>query len=301
MFRKGLLGLCLLLLLAATTFSLVKAQTGFPPLPHAFYGRVYIHGEEAPAGTRIEGRGEAVETGIQGNPIETVAEGFYGSTDNSVINLVVQGWVTDGTPIEFYVNGQKAHCNDGSGWEESYPYQAGGITSLDLWVGSLSTQPVIPTATKTPTFAPTVPRTATPTAKPSTPTAAATATPTADPSSPVAANTTVTPTEQWVRTGTTTRTAAAGLALTTAEATAQAEREASQQTAVSDAASLSQEEASQKTADSGNNLQVQEEPSGSNAGLVVGIVGGTLVILVAIWLVIRNKRKAHSEGDQDLL
>jgi len=68
----------------------------FRHLPHAFYGRVYINGEEAPKGTRIEGRGENVKTDIPGNPIETVTEGFYGSTDNSVINLFIQGWVTDG-------------------------------------------------------------------------------------------------------------------------------------------------------------------------------------------------------------
>jgi len=44
-----------------------------------------------------------------------------------------------GTPIEFYVNDQKAYCSDGGDWEESYPFQAGGITALDLWVGSLAT------------------------------------------------------------------------------------------------------------------------------------------------------------------
>ena len=287
MFRKLFTGISLFLLLFVPTFSEVRAQ-GFPPLPHAFYGRVYINGEKAPAGTRIEGRGKNVETGIQGNPIETVAEGFYGSTDNSVISLVVQGWVTDGTPIEFYVNGQKAYCNDSSGWEESYPYQAGGITSLDLWLGALSTQAVVPTATKTPTFAPTKPRTATSIANPSSPNAATpmfaptiprTATSTAGPSSPDAATPTVTLAEQGALTGT--RTAAAGLAVAT---TVQAETEGYQQ-----------------TADSGNNLQVQEEPNSSNAGLVVWLVIGTLIILVAIWLVSRNKRKARSKGDEDLL
>ena len=291
MFRKLFTGLSLFLLLFVTFFSEVRAQ-GFPPLPHAFYGRVYINGEKAPAGTRIEGRGEAIDTGIQGNPIETVAEGFYGSTDNSVISLVVQGWVTEGTPIEFYVNGQKAYCSDGGDWEESYPYQAGGITALDLWLGPLETEEVLPTMTRTPTFAPTMPRTATSTAGPSStdtatptfaPTMPRTATSTAGPSSPDAATPTVTPAEQGALTGTPTptRTAAAGLAVAT---TVQAETGGYQ-----------------LTADSGNNLQVQEEPNSSNAGLVVWLVIGTLIILVAIWLVSRKKRKARSKGDEDLL
>lgn len=158
--RRELIGLSLLLLLTFSTFYAVQAQ-GFPPLPHAFYGRVYINGEEAPIGTRVEGRGENVMTGIQGNPIETVAKGFYGSTDNSVIDLLIQGGVTEGTPIEFYVNGQKAFCSDGGDWEESYPYQAGGITALDLWVGTFETPEPLPTFTLTPTFAPTVPKTPT--------------------------------------------------------------------------------------------------------------------------------------------
>ena len=264
MFRKLFTGLSLFLMLFGAAFSEVGAQ-GFPPLPHAFYGRVYINGEKAPAGTQIEGRGEDVDTGIQGNPIETGAEGFYGSTDNSVISLVVQGWVTDGTPIEFYVNGQKAYCNDGSGWEESYPYQAGGITSLDLWLGALSTEAAIPTTTKTPTFAPTVPRTATSTAKPLT---------------PDAATPTVMPIGQEISTGTPTRTIEAGLAI----ATVLVETDEYQQTAVSD-----------------NISQVQEEPTGASAGLVVGIVIGTLIILVVIWLVFHNRRKARSKDNEDLL
>ena len=158
--HRVLMSLSLLLLLTSSTFYGIQAQ-GFPPLPHAFYGRVYINGEEAPIGTRVEGRGENVVTGIQGNPIETVAKGFYGSTDSSVINLVIQGWVTDGTPIEFYVNGQKAFCSDGGDWEESYPFQAGGITALDLWVGTFETPEPLPTFTPTPTFAPTLPKTPT--------------------------------------------------------------------------------------------------------------------------------------------
>lgn len=159
MVRKEFINLLLYVILSVVNSSGV--QQGFPPLPHAFFGRAYINGNPAPVGTQIEARGENVRIDITGNPIEVLVEGFYGSTDNTAINLVVQGDMTEGTPIEFYVNGQKAYCNDGSGWEESYPYQAGGITSLDLWLGALSTEAAIPTATRTPTFAPTVPRTAT--------------------------------------------------------------------------------------------------------------------------------------------
>ena len=264
MFRKLFTGLSLFLMLFGAAFSEVGAQ-GFPPLPHAFFGRAYINGNLAPVGTQIEARGENVLVDITGNPIEVLAEGFYGSTDNTTINLVVQGDMTEGTPIEFYVNGQKAYCNDGSGWEESYPYQAGGITALDLWVGALSTQAVIPTATKTPTFAPTVPRTATSTA---------------GPSSPDAATPTVMPIGQEISTGTPTRTIEAGLAI----ATVLVETDEYQQTAVSD-----------------NISQVQEEPTGASAGLVVGIVIGTLIILVVIWLVFHNRRKARSKDNEDLL
>ena len=161
MVKKIIIRFSLCFMLLVMSVSIVHGQ--FPPLPHAFYGRVYINGEPAPVGVQIEGRGENVKVNIQGNPIITVEKGFYGSADSSTVNLIIQGNIREGTLIEFYVDGQKAFCGQNGEWEEAYPYTAGGITSLDLWVGRLTTEKPLPTITKTPTFVPTTPITSTPT------------------------------------------------------------------------------------------------------------------------------------------
>ena len=81
---------------------------GIPPLPHAFYGNVAINGSPAPIGTTVEARGEGVLTGIEGNPITTTQSGKYGSTASPELDLIVQGDITSGAIITFYVKGHLA-------------------------------------------------------------------------------------------------------------------------------------------------------------------------------------------------
>ena len=108
-----------------------------PLLPHAFYGSVTINGTPAANGTVVEARGEGVLTGIEGNPLTVTEAGKYGGPDGSD-PLVVQGDITDGTNITFYVNNVTAQCYDvqaGGEWLDSYPFKSGNITVLNLKVG----------------------------------------------------------------------------------------------------------------------------------------------------------------------
>ena len=111
---------CLLALGAAPVY----AST--PPLPHAFYGDVTINGSPASAGTRVEARGEGVQTGIEGNPITTSQVGKYGGTGALDQKLIVQGDILEGTTISFYVNGDSAG--------QTVEWHSGQATELDLSV-----------------------------------------------------------------------------------------------------------------------------------------------------------------------
>jgi hypothetical protein len=95
-----------------------------PPLPHAFYGTVKINNSPATVGTRVEARGEGVRTGIEGNPITTVAVGVYGSPDPMGPKLVVQGDILDGTTITIYVNGVKT--------AQTAAWHSGEVTELNI-------------------------------------------------------------------------------------------------------------------------------------------------------------------------
>ncbi len=111
---------CLLLFIPTPAF----AQ---PPLPHMFYGNLSIGGEPAPVGTVVEARGANVTPGIQGNPVSITVAGQYGSASEP--RLYVQGPnIENGDIIEFYINGAKAN--------ESYQFQSGAITELDLTIAS---------------------------------------------------------------------------------------------------------------------------------------------------------------------
>jgi len=94
-----------------------------PPLPHAFHGALEINGSPAPVGTRVEARGEGVLTDIDYNPIVTSEIGYYGSGG---ARLVVQGDITDGTILTFYVNGVSTG--------QMAEWHSGEITRLDLTV-----------------------------------------------------------------------------------------------------------------------------------------------------------------------
>ena len=164
-----------------------------PPLPHAFYGTVEINGEPAPVGTVVEARGEGVLTGIEGNPITVTEAGKYGGPGGLDPKLVVQGDVENGTPIEFYVNGVRAECYDPAAgeWVDTYPFESGAVTELNLRVGVAPTP--TPTPTTTPTATPTSTPTMTPTPTPVTPTPTP-VTPTPTPVTPTPTPATPTPT-----------------------------------------------------------------------------------------------------------
>ena len=107
----------LLALLLALAVTPVYADDA-PSLPHAFYGTVDINGSPAPVGTEVEVRGEGVQTGVGNNPVVTTVEGEYGGgSDPMAPKLIVQGSVTEGDTVTFYVNGfdtgQTAHWRSG--------------------------------------------------------------------------------------------------------------------------------------------------------------------------------------------
>jgi len=120
-------------------------------MPHAFYGSVTINGTAAANGTVVEARGEGVLTGIEGNPITVTEAGKYGGPDGSD-PLVVQGDITDGTSLTFYVNNVTAQCYDvqaGGEWLDSYPFKSGNVTILNLKVGE--SPPIEPDISVSPT------------------------------------------------------------------------------------------------------------------------------------------------------
>ena len=116
----------ILLALLLTLFAMPVPAYAIPPVPHAFYGDVTINGSPAPAGTTVGARGTGVLTGIDGNPVTTTALGKYGSTASPELDLIVQGDVTSGEEISFFVNGVATG--------QTYPFDSGETTGLDLSV-----------------------------------------------------------------------------------------------------------------------------------------------------------------------
>ncbi len=146
-----IVGTCSLLWAAGATG--VAAQPPSPP--HAFFGAVTIDGQPAPAGTVIESRAEGVLTGIPGNPITTTELGRYGGPMVQEQKLIVQGQVADGVVLVFYVNGSPARCAaPGGDWQDSYPFQSGGVTPLSLNTGRAPANQPSASPTETPDAAP---------------------------------------------------------------------------------------------------------------------------------------------------
>lgn len=111
--------LCLLL-----TFSMAVpafANEGPPPTPNSFYGTVTIAGgSPAPVGTVITAKVAEVECGS----ITTTVEGQYGSSSPLGPWLVVQGYIDQGTTIDFYIGGAEAN--------ENGSFNSGAFTELNL-------------------------------------------------------------------------------------------------------------------------------------------------------------------------
>jgi hypothetical protein len=143
---------CIILIIAGTSVS--ADNETIPALPQAFYGAVVdAGGQPVAAGAVVEARGQGVATGIIGNPFTTTQSGQYGGPGGLNPKLLVQGNLTDGTPITFYVGGSQAQCYDvaaASGWKDTYPFKSGDVTELNLQVGS-GTVTYTPTATATAT------------------------------------------------------------------------------------------------------------------------------------------------------
>jgi len=140
------------------------SQAQVPGIPHSFYGGVEINGSPAPVGTQVEARGMGVLIGVQGNPITVTQAGKYGGPGGFDPKLVVQGTISDGTSIQFYVNGVRAQCaQPGGPWQDSFLFSSGAVTELNLRVLAPTNTPTAartPTHTLTPTNTPT--RTLTP-------------------------------------------------------------------------------------------------------------------------------------------
>ena len=130
----GLLHLMFALLLVFPLVGPVVAGD-IPPVPHVFYGGVEIGTEAALPGTVVQAAGEGVESG-ESNPLITTVLGQYGGPAYLDGKLIVQGYIDEGTPIEFYVNGARALCREAGAvdWQDTYPWHSDGRTELDLWV-----------------------------------------------------------------------------------------------------------------------------------------------------------------------
>jgi hypothetical protein len=157
-----------------------------PSLPHAFYGTVTINGDPAPVGTKVEARGEGVQTDIGNNPIVTTVEGEYGSPGPLEPKLIVQGNIAEGAVLSFYVDGVQT--------DQTAEWHSGEVTELSVAAtisGPVPTTESTPQPTAEPTSQPAPQPAPEPTPPPTTEASPAPApvvapsTPPAPPTSPV--------------------------------------------------------------------------------------------------------------------
>ena len=105
-----------------------------PVFPQSFYGTIEAAGQPVPAEVIVEARGANVKTGILGNPVFS-KEGGYGSSDPMGTRLEVQGGLSPGDGITFFVGGVQAEVLDvksGTGWVQVYPFSPGDATELNM-------------------------------------------------------------------------------------------------------------------------------------------------------------------------
>jgi hypothetical protein len=121
--------------LSMTCIAVVRAYAP-PPLPQSFYGTVEVRGTPAPVGTMVEARGQGVKLPAPNNPISVTVAGLYGGASAFNPKLVVQGNLTEGQPLRFYVDHIAAKCAPpGQNWQETCPFSSGVITNLNLSAG----------------------------------------------------------------------------------------------------------------------------------------------------------------------
>jgi hypothetical protein len=109
-------------------------------LPHFFYGNVTISGLPAPPGTHI-----TAEVTGGGEDYITTIEGRYGGgflVETFMVQAVGDSMIEEGAPISFFINNIPAEIYEvGKGpWMNSYPFNAGSETNLDLKVGTVGPQ-----------------------------------------------------------------------------------------------------------------------------------------------------------------
>jgi hypothetical protein len=110
-----------------------------PQLPHEFWGEVLIGDSPAGIGLEVEAVGPGVISGINGNPVLTMAGGVYGEPGLSSQILIVQGDIEPGTPIEFFVGGTRAEVypvSTNGPWKTNYSYIPGDVTELNLRIAA---------------------------------------------------------------------------------------------------------------------------------------------------------------------
>ena len=109
-----------------------------PPLPHAFWGTLHINGKLAPLGTRVHATGVGVIYPATNNPLYTsYAVGYYGGPGGFDPKLIVQGYITEGATISFYVN------NVSTG--QTHQWHSGQVTQFNLTVNIINDPPTITT------------------------------------------------------------------------------------------------------------------------------------------------------------
>ena len=134
-------------LFAVCAMPAIAAETQ-PIPPHVFVGTVTVNGAPAPVGTVIEVRGANVAQ-LEGNPFTVTQAGVFGGSGFDP-KLLVQGNITPGMPLEFYVNGAKARVYNiatAGPWQDTFPFESLGYTELSIWVGA--GDPVVVTITTT--------------------------------------------------------------------------------------------------------------------------------------------------------
>jgi hypothetical protein len=111
-------------------------------MSHVFYGTVTIEGSAAPVGTVI-----TASVAGQEYTYTTEVEGEYGYNPAPSFYIPGDG-LEEGDLIEFFIGGTKAELFDVNAGEilDSYPFETGGATKLDLSIGEAVTPPPALTA-----------------------------------------------------------------------------------------------------------------------------------------------------------
>jgi len=117
------------LVIGLLAFGLTALAQQPPANTHLFWGTVTSNGILVPEGTLVEAKVGGVV--VQSTTVDE--EGRYGYAP--LFNVYYQaGLVVNGSPISFYVKGELADLYDvkADAWLETYPFEIGGATNLDL-------------------------------------------------------------------------------------------------------------------------------------------------------------------------